>query len=194
MTTGKVDTKESDNYLTERQQQVKRRLINMRGGCKGVIAPFVCDDPDDPFVLVRLAPPPRPLMGKVSVDGSYQRCKSKEPQHEVVPVWRFERDNEAAGGRTFKLKRPFEETCPHLEHECSLGPGDAKRRRACENWHPQLMWANGGRLPLVPFGDFRQSRTDLQTFNLAPGIDHLIRSDLKENEQRLKCTSTGTLI
>ena len=139
-------------------------------------------------------PPPRPLMGKVSVDGSYQRCKSKEPQHEVVPVWRFERDNEAAGGRTFKLKRPFEETCPHLEHECSLGPGDAKRRRACKNWHPQLMWANGGRLPLVPFGDFRQSRTDLQTFNLAPGIDHLIRSDLKENEQRLKCTSTGTLI
>ena len=100
-------------------------------------------------------PPPRPLMGKVSVDGSYQRCKSKEPQHEVVPVWRFERDNEAAGGRTFKLKRPFEETCPHLEHECSLGPGDAKRRRAC-NWHPQLKWANGGRLPLVPFGDFRQ--------------------------------------
>jgi hypothetical protein len=43
MTTGKVDTKESDNYLTERQQQVKRGV-----DAKGVIAPFVCDDPDDP--------------------------------------------------------------------------------------------------------------------------------------------------
>jgi hypothetical protein len=47
MTTGKVDTKESDNYLTERQQQVKRGVdakVSLHRSCVMILTThlFLC--------------------------------------------------------------------------------------------------------------------------------------------------------